>query len=205
MSIVVFYDCGHGGIHPNTGQYTTAPSKMFKHKDFTFYEGVKNREYGKMVIQKLTAKGILVVPVFHEYLDTPLSRRTFIANTYHSNISKGILVSEHSNATRNHNAKGFSIWTSPGRTQSDVFASEFMRMYELEFKGEVRVLKDMSDGDADYEAKFHMLAKSDMPAILMENLFFDNETDVKKLLDNDYKERYTTLQANWIEWCVNNY
>ena len=200
----VFYDCGHGGIHPNTGKYVTAPSKMFKHEGFEFYEGVKNREFGMMTMQKLSAKGILVVPVFHEWEDTPLSRRTMVANLYNRNIQKGIYVSEHSNATPSHKARGFSIWTSPGQTMSDVYATEFIKRYTEVFGSEIRIMKDMSDKDPDYEAKFHVLTVTDMPAVLFENLFFDNEEDVKLLLDEEYKDKYTTLQADWIEWCLEN-
>lgn len=202
---VIFYDCGHSGLDPVTKKYYTAPSKMIKFsEEDIFYEGVKNREYGRLAMKKMMDRGITVVPVFHDYLDTPLWKRTKLANDYHTLIQNGIYFSEHSNATPKHNARGFSIWTSPGKTFSDVIADKFIEMYSEKFKQtSIRVMKDLSDGDADYEAKFHVLTETKMPSVLFENLFFDNVHDVKLLRQKKYMESYTTLQADLAEWAVN--
>ena len=52
-----------------------------------------------------------------------------------------------------------------------------------------KIRTDYSDGDADKEARFYMLQKSQCPAILTENLFMDNETDCRKLMDDDFREQ----------------
>lgn len=213
---VIFLDAGHGGCTPR-GRYTTAPSKMFKHrtgnfhKGTLFYEGVKNREYCSLLHEILVSKGITVIPVYHEYKDTSLSKRVNVANYYHKHIAKGIYISEHSNATPQHTARGFSIWTSPGKTKSDVYAEMFINMYQDKFSHDswgvpadkkIRTLVNLKDGDKDYEARFYVLVNTDMPAILLENLFFDNLLDANLLMLESYRRSYVELQAAWIEQIV---
>ena len=41
-----------------------------------------------------------------------------------------------------------------------------------------------------------------MPAVLFENLFFDNRQDAEILMDEGYRDRYTTLQAKFALWSV---
>jgi N-acetylmuramoyl-L-alanine amidase len=206
----LFYDCGHGGVSPK-GRYTTAPSKMFEHvsgeyhKGNMFYEGVKNRIYGWEIIRQVRDMGINVIEVNHHWQDTDLASRVNIANMYNANIQKGFYVSEHSNATSKHNARGMSVWTSRGQTSSDILADMFSKMLSDASNskvGRIRQLQDLKDGDSDYEANFYVLANTNMPAVLIENLFFDNKADADLLMDKNYFEFYTQLQANWIRECI---
>lgn len=203
MYNTVFLDAGHGGINPD-GKYTTAPSKMYTHKmpfnqsgDVVFYEGVKNRLYCNTLYKKLASAGVNVVKVYHDYEDVSLANRVNVANTYHNLISKGIYVSEHSNATSEGKARGFCAYTSRGNSTSDVLAQRFIENYKKEFP-QYRILADMSDGDLDQEADFYVIKNTMMPAVLFENLFFDNLEDAKVLYDATYMQRYTDLQFDWI-------
>jgi len=194
----VFLDAGHGGINPE-GIYTTAPSKMYFHKQpfykgqQTFYEGVKNRLYCDYLYKLLTQSGVNVVKVYHDYEDTDLKIRTDLANYYNKNVSKGIYVSEHSNATAEGRARGFCAFTTRGNGTSDKLAQKFIDMYKEKFP-HMRVLEDNRDGDSDYEADFWVLRSTDMPAVLLENLFFDNPKDAEVLYDNYYLTQYVQLQ-----------
>lgn len=205
----IFIDAGHGAIDPQTQTYLTS-GKRFFHKDVAahdggwFYEGVKNREYTEEIIRLLTCRGAHVVPVYHEYLDTPLTNRVLLADTFHKYVQNGIYYSEHSNATPSHRARGLQVYTSPGKTKSDPIADMFYETY-LEYKRrypklfeDVKFLTDTSDGDYDYEAKFTVLTQTDMPAVLVENLFFDNVEDVKLLLSKQYKTTYCYMVADWL-------
>lgn len=211
----IFLDAGHGGVNPATGIYTTAPSKMYDHStgacndnnEFhdggVFYEGVKNREYADEIAKRLTDKGINVVKTYHPWEDTPLSRRVEIANYYHKNIQPGIFISEHSNAATG-TARGFSIWTSIGQTTSDFLAEEFMKIYKSDLSDDAIRIREQSyeDGDADYEENFYVLRNTSMPAVLTENLFFDNFEDAKILMDEYYKEKYIEVVVDWAVWAV---
>lgn len=211
----LFLDLGHGKIDPNTGQYVTAPAKQFYHKrkgmhdGGWFYEGVKNEQYGRLLTEKLVKKGVHVIPVSHNWKDTRLTDRTNLANFYHANIQKGIYLSLHSNATRNHNARGFSVWTSPGQTPSDPLATKLIEMYtntfldkELNNQGLRKLTQSKHDGDPDYEARFSVLVRTNMPAVLVENLFFDNYEDAKILMSDWYKEAYTDMLCEWVIWSL---
>ena len=215
----IFLDMGHGKLDANR-KYTTAPSKMYTHKDSTlmhdkgtFYEGVKNADYGLVLMEKLVKRGIHVVPVCHNYQDTDLAHRVNIANMYHSTVQKGIYVSEHSNAITgptnptNTTARGMSIWTAPGYSPSDVIAEKFIEMYSTKFSNELahnklKLIQQRSDGDGDYEAKFYVLVQTIMPAVLFETLFFDNFEDAKMLMTNEYMQADTDIKAEWAEWAV---
>jgi N-acetylmuramoyl-L-alanine amidase len=214
----VFYDCGHGGFDPVSGEYTTPPTtgKKFHHDnglqyhgDGWFYEGVKNRTFGWRVMELLREAGVNVIEVSHPYEDNSLASRVSIANEYHKNVMPGIYISEHSNASGPHTARGFSVWTSKGQTKSDVLADKFYKMYVDEFETSfnphrVHARGDMTDGDHDYEANFYVLSNTVMPAVLMENLFFDQPQDANALISEGYKERYCKLQAAWILWALKN-
>jgi len=62
--------------------------------------------------------------------------------------------------------------------------------------GRIRQMSDLKDGDTDYEANFYVLINTVMPAVLLENLFFDNYADASLLMDKKYFEYYTRLQAD---------
>ena len=192
----IFLDAGHGGIDPKSGLYTTAPGKMWTHpkgafhKGSTFYEGVSNREFCNEIIKVCNREGINVVKVYHDWKDNSLTSRTDIANNYHKTISQGIYLSIHSNAiNKQDGAEGFSIWTSPGKSQSDDIATAIWANVGkvVAPKWNIKMRSERSDRDPDYEARFAVLVSSGMPAVLVENLFFDNYTETLKLMNPEYK------------------
>jgi N-acetylmuramoyl-L-alanine amidase len=202
MSKTIFLDAGHGGVSPS-GKYTTAPSKMSEHIGHTmhyrsfFYEGVKNRHYCDIIYKKLVERGVNVVKVYHSYKDTTLGQRVREANSYHKNINTGFYFSEHSNAF-NGKARGYCVYTSKGNTQSDFYAEKLINMYKEKFPF-VNLRVDNSDQDQDWESNFYVLKNTSMPAILTENLFFDNLDDANILLDEDYVEQYTDMCVEFLE------
>jgi len=216
MKKVIFLDAGHGGIDP-TGAYASQPDNMFNHREgifhynSIFYEGFKNREYCDLIKKKLSAEGITVIPVYHPYKDTRVQDRVHIANWYHVNICPGIYISEHSNATTNHEAQGFQIWTSKGNKESDKHGDVLLDLYEKKFEMEeylieddidddiLKLLTDYNDEDRDYEANFYILHKTRMPTILLENLFFDNFEDASILMEKWYRDKYTDLIVEWVK------
>lgn len=226
MRTAIFLDAGHGGLD-NKGRYTTAPGKMFRHpgqkmtiRDW-FYEGVKNRIYVEHTIQKLSAQlaearlPCELIRTYHPIRDTPRRERIQLINRLAQQYDKCLVVSEHSNATKYHTARGFQVWTSRGQTESDIYAQSLIDYYKLCFGewidlslGDIDTLEDYSDGDGDYEADFDLVKLTRPPAILIENLFFDQLQDASLLVNPTYIEQYTELLAHWLftqvkDWYVN--
>lgn len=202
---VLFLDAGHGAIDPSTGKYTTA-GKFFDHKGFNefhnkgsvFYEGLFNRAVANKVIQKSQSNGIKVIPLYHDYLDTPLQARTAIANQYHKTVQEGILISIHGNAA-NTKARGYSVWTSKGQTNSDKIADHLWNQIATQSKIHIPMMKQTIDGDVDYEEGFHMVVNSVMPAVLIEHLFFDNLEDARLMMRDDVQELFADVIINTVK------
>ena len=184
-------DAGHGGL--KDGRYTSAPAKMHTFEDgLVFYEGVNNRVIVSKLSTLLTEAGIDYELLFHPIYDTPLVTRVSMANQ--SNFLNGgrcIFLSVHSDAMpEGHHGKGsgFSIFTSKGFTRSDKVASIFCKVYEESFP-EFKFRKDFSEGDADKEEDFYVLRATRCPALLVENLFFDNRREAEFLLSEAGQKR----------------
>jgi N-acetylmuramoyl-L-alanine amidase len=88
------------------------------------------------------------------------------------------------------NARGYSVWTSRGKTKSDLYATIIYEEFDKAFP-ELKKFdrKDMSDGDVDYEANFNVLMFTP-PSVLVETLFQDNREDVAILKSASFKDRY---------------
>jgi N-acetylmuramoyl-L-alanine amidase len=205
----VFLDAGHGSLDAS-GNYTTAPGKQYKHSRGTFhnggwfYEGVWNRVMVNKVAAKLNNLGIKNIIVSHDYLDIELQYRTDLANWYHRKYRKGIFISSHANASGSGNARGFEVYTSPGKTTSDRIADYHWNNVKDLLGTRIRYRTDRSDGDYDREARFFVLTKTVMPAILIEHLFFDNYEDATLLMDDEIVERFSEAQVRTIIDYINS-
>ena len=85
------------------------------------------------------------------------------------------------------NATGWSCYTSKGQTQSDKLAE---CLYEAAIKNfpSKRIRTDKSDGDPDWEESFYILRKTLCPAVLTENFFMDNHSDLEYLQSRTGKQ-----------------
>lgn len=169
-------DAGHGGM--KDGKYTTAPAKMFTFPDgYVIYEGVVNRSITHFLALLLDAAGIDYAYIHDEDEDTPLFARVQRADNWHFKDKRAVYLSIHSNSG---GGSGFEVFTSKGQTKSDKVANVFCDMYQKMFPDK-KFRADSIDGDADKEADFYVLRKTDCPAILVENLFFDNRQEAEFL------------------------
>ena len=182
MKKVIFVDAGHGGLDPN-GNYTTAPSKQHKfaqgfHDNGWFYEGVSNRKIAAEFMAQASRMGFLCIPVYHPYKDTPLSTRTELANHIAKKLdAQSIFVSFHSDAF-NGSARGWTIYHHPNSSTGNGIAQHIARQV-LPLCEEYGV----PSREAVRSASFHVLTYTNMPAVLIENLFFDNQDDAELLMD----------------------
>lgn len=95
-----------------------------------------------------------------------------------------IYVSIHVNAASSdgkwHTATGWEAYTTPGKTKADKLATCLYNAAKKNFKN-VKIRTDISDGDSDKEANLYVLKHTNCPAVLTENLFQDNKSDVEYL------------------------
>lgn len=195
-------DAGHGGM--KDGKYTTAPSKMHTFEDgFTVYEGVNNREIAKRLMTLLDSEGIDYALVYDEKLDTPLTARVAMADKLYAKDKRCIYLSIHSDAMppESHGkGNGLSVYTSKGQTKSDKIAEMFCQAY-MKLLSDWKFRRDQVDGDADKEEDFYVLRKTDCPAVLVENLFFDNRREAEFLTSEDGQQQIAEAMFYAIKMC----
>lgn len=92
-----------------------------------------------------------------------LSKRAEIANSRDADL----FLSVHCNSGPPGQGSGFEVWTSPGQTESDRFATFLYDGFCDKFPAKPR-RQDTSDGDPDKESKFTVLTATKMPAALFE-------------------------------------
>lgn len=193
---MILVDAGHGGMKGSV--YTTAPAKMFVFPDgLTIYEGVINRAIARKLCTKLMHADIDYHQVYDDVEDDSLESRVKMADNIYAMDKRAIYLSIHSNAG---GGSGFEIFTSPGQTKSDKIANIFCETYQ-KFFPEYPFRSDKSDSDDDKESAFYVLRKTDCPAILVENLFFDNRREAEVLLSDEGQERIAECLFASIQMC----
>ena len=171
----ILIDNGHG--HNTSGK---------RSPDGKFREYAYNREIAKHIVADLIDRGHDAELIVPEDNDISLEERVRRANKIclASDPSCVILVSIHVNAAGNGskwtNATGWSAYTCKGQTASDKLAE---CLYEAATKNfpDRRIRTDYSDTDPDWEENFYILRHSLCPAVLTENFFMDNKSDLEYL------------------------
>ena len=179
----ILIDPGHG---------IDTPGK--RSPDGLFREYLWNRQVADLILEGLVSVGIDASLVVTETNDVSLRNRVNRVNTICNRLgaSNVLLVSIHANAAGNGsawmNARGWSCYTSKGKTKSDQVAECLYDAFEEEFQDR-KIRKDMSDGDRDWEENFYVLQKSKCPAVLLENFFYDNREECAWMLQEETKRR----------------
>lgn len=194
----VLLDNGHASSTPGKRQQLESGKY--------FYEWEFNRDIVRRIARKLDALGIpyeILVPENEK--DVPLSERAARANSCCSRYGAGncFFISIHSNAYGNGisftSAKGWSVWTTKGPTQSDAYATILFEEAEKMLpKYGMTTRKEMTDGDPDYEENFTVIYKTWCPAVLTENMFFTNREEVKWLMTEEGRNAITDIHINGI-------
>ena len=188
----ILIDPGHG---------IDTPGK--RSPDGLFREYIWNRQVADLILEGLVSAGIDASLVVTETDDVTLRNRVSRVNTICNRVgaSNVLLVSIHANAAGNGsawmNAKGWSCYTSKGKTKSDQVAECLYDAFEEEFQDR-KIRKDMSDGDRDWEENFYVLQKSKCPAVLLENFFYDNREECAWMLQEETKKRIASAAVKGI-------
>ncbi|MEC6816231.1 N-acetylmuramoyl-L-alanine amidase [Photobacterium toruni] len=174
MKPFILLDPGHGGIIDGIYQTAGKRSPLWSNGSQLF-EGEFNRAITQGISQALTLRGIenkIIVPELEDIsLRTRVNRANHLATRYSNH--QCLLISVHANAG---GGKGFEIYTSRGRTNSDMVADHIAHAFTQFFPNKP-LRSDYSDGDSDKERGFYMLRKTRMAAVLTENFFMDNELE----------------------------
>jgi N-acetylmuramoyl-L-alanine amidase len=125
-------------------------------------------------------------PLMTREADTYLSlpERCQLANREGADL----FLSIHANAAAVAQANGFEVWTSPGWTPADPWATAIWSSIRVVFPA-LHGRMDMSDGDPDKESKFYVLVNTTMPAVLVETAFISNLDEERKLADPGWRLR----------------
>lgn len=188
----ILIDPGHG---------IDTPGK--RSPDGLFREYLWNRQVADLILGGLLSAGVDASLVVTETNDVSLRNRVNRVNTICNRLgaSNVLLVSIHANAAGNGsawmNAKGWSCYTSRGKTKSDQVAECLYDAFEAEFQDR-KIRKDMSDGDRDWEENFYILQKSKCPAVLLENFFYDNREECAWMLQEETKRRIASAAVKGI-------
>lgn len=162
------------------------------------------REIASSVVTEMRKLGVDVTALVPEEEDIALAERCLRVNEWCGRLGAEnvILVSIHCNASGNSEwmkARGWSAYTSKGRTKADELATELYKAAEKNFTNQ-KIRKDMSDGDPDWEESYYILKRTKCPAVLTENFFMDNKEDVSFMLS---LEGRTQIVKTHVEGIIN--
>lgn len=192
---IVILDNGHGINTP--GKYS--PDESLKEYKW-------NREFVDKLIPLLENEGYTVFKIVTEDKDISLSERANRANKIITKYGAGncVFISVHVNAAGNGdwmNATGWEVYSTKGKTNSDKLAECLCNACLEE---NVKLRKDMSDGDKDKESNFTVIYKTNCPAVLTENLFMDSKTDLEILKSEEGVQKLLNIHVKGINGFFEN-
>jgi N-acetylmuramoyl-L-alanine amidase len=197
------FDPGHGGLID--GKYQTSGKRSPRFPDGkVLFEGVNNRDNVKRLMEKFKANGLDCVDIVDSNVDISLGERVRKANAL-AKTRKCIYISIHSDAAGDgvkwHPASGISVWTSPGQTKSDIFASIVIDQLQEKFLQSIKWRTNTTDGDEDHEENFYVLRETRCPAILCELGFHTNEAETRRMMTTEFKDKIcNALVESALKW-----
>lgn len=203
----ILIDNGHGARDNTKGKYSPVLTGMGL-EDATIYngrfrEGNFNRLVAKDIVAGLKAKGYDASLIVPEDADISLGERVRRVNKICEKEGKSnvILVSVHANALGHaekwYSADFWSVWTTKGRTKSDILATCLYDACKAVMP-ERKFGKQMADGDVDYEENFYILRKTLCPAVLTENFFYTNKENLLFLASPEGRRKIAQGHINGI-------
>lgn len=194
----ILIDNGHGDP-PLTGG-KCSPDKRLKEYKYC-------REIAQRVSRELSLRGIDALLITPGSGDVALKERVRKVNGWAKRLGAEnvVLVSIHNNAAgadgRWHAARGFSVYVSKNASgNSKRLARIFTENAEA-----MGLMGNRSVPREKYWVQSLAMTRDTIcPAVLTENLFQDNEEDVKFLLSEDGKKAITNLHVNSIIQYINS-
>lgn len=151
MKRSITIDPGHGGHDSGA----VGPTGL-KEKDVVLI-------VSKLLAGMLTQAGVVVHLTRGDDRFLTLADRADLANA----ANTGLFLSIHCNSGPTNSGDGFEVFTTPGQTAADPFATDLFLEYARKFPGKRKRIDDR-DGDPDKEANFAVIRLAKMPAALFE-------------------------------------
>ena len=195
---VILLDNGHASSTPGKRSPKLDDGRQFFEYEF-------NRDVVRRIAERLKALGVkyeILVPELDR--DVSLSTRADRANAFCKEYGTDncIFISVHANAAGNGSswctAKGFSCYTSKGETASDPYAELFMRKAHEVLDPIGYSIRKYSAKKYSWEENFTVLVKTHCPAVLTENLFYDNKKEVEFLLSDEGRDAIAEIHVRTI-------
>ena len=182
----ILIDNGHGADNYTNGKYSPLVDGMSIESDATVYdhrfrEGNFNRLVAAELVTRLRKLGLDADRIVTEDRDVPLMARVERVNSWCRRLGKDnvLFISVHANAANDGNiwmkARGFSVWVAKQ-------ASMASHQLALTFTSAATVAGLMGNRSVPAEhywkADFFVLKHTLCPAVLTENMFYDNKDDL---------------------------
>lgn len=173
-----------------------------KHREYLW-----SRERIKHISSMLTDLGYEVYLTTDSENEPGLSKRKNFANQIRKGKRK-LLLSLHNNASgadgKWHDARGVSVYTTKGITNSDICADFIFEQFKKDFP-ELKMRRYSTElFGKDFEENFTVLMGFDYMGVLVEWLFQDNKDDVELLNNYEVNRRFESSLVGAIEK-INNY
>lgn len=176
-------DAGHGGHDPG------AIGGSWQEKDVNLILALQLRD-------ELFSHGYNILMTRESDIYPSLTQRARSSNKFGSDL----FISIHCNSSMSPDSTGFEVWTSVGDTDADDYAEAVINAVNKAFP-DMKLRRDFSDGDADKEKDFTVLADTTCPAILIEAGFINNEADRSNLVNMAWQQKFVKTVAEAIINC----
>ena len=191
QDFILILDNGHGADTPGK----CSPDRTLREYAWT-------RIMTDLIARKARARGIRTEIIVPETTDVPLATRSARANAIarKHGLKKCLFVSVHINAAgadgKWHDATGFSAWVAANASQH---SKTFAALIDAEMKARGLGGNRAVPPQKYWVANFAVIRRTVCPAVLTENLFQDNRTEVRYLLSPQGQETIAEAHVAAVE------
>jgi len=196
----VIIDCGHGGVIDGKYQCIASHPKSYRFPDgFEAFEGVINRRIGSKLEQRLQQADIPLISLStHDQTDMRLQERTNRINRWFEQDPNLFLLSIHSNKMtplgegESQSGRGFEAFTNQHGKYLGALIEKQYRNHFPNFRWRGTFVNDT----------FWILKQSKPPAVLIENLFYDNRQEAEYLLTDAGQNRIADALFDFVKEAI---
>lgn len=208
----ILIDNGHGADNFTNGKYSPIVDGMSIESDATVYdhrfrEGNFNRLVAAELVTRLRDLGYDAERIVPEDKDVSLLERVDRVNSWCRKLGKDnvLFISVHANAANDGNiwmkARGFSVWVAK---QASIASHKLALSFTSAAIDADLMGNRCVPAEHCWRADFLVLKHTLCPAVLTENLFYDNRDDLKIIASPAGREKIVQLHVNAIKNYLND-